>query len=177
MPKATATKNVTGSVIEQPSTTLGTLAAKTGILTAGPAVTRGGKMLSSSIQGSLFGGTSGDPSVQWGVANGDITLAELEAFLELDGPKSPAEISEGEIASRGRYIRTLGVLSPDPANRHVMIDIDNESLKGLKFSESGEPAVPGWNWWFYNQHPSAAMTTGGVVIMQCRNFVEWNPSG
>ncbi len=134
-------------------------------------------MLSTTIHGGLFGGTSGDPSLMWGVANGDLTLAELEPFFELDGPKSPAEIAESEVASRGRVIRTLGVLSPDPANAKVMIDMVNESLKGLKFSESGEPAVPGWNWFVYNQHPSAAFTTGAVLLMQCRNFVEWNPSG
>ncbi len=164
-------------MIEQVDFAITTLAARTGLIIAGPAVTRGGRMLSTSIQGSLSGGTAGDPGLMWGVMNGDFTLAELEAYLELSGPTSPALIAEEEVASRGRNIRVLGLVSPDPGNSKGVVDHDNISLKGLKFSESGEGADPGWDWWVYNTSSVTAFTTGGRFAFQVRNFVEWNPSG
>ncbi len=175
--KATTSKNETGSVIEQVSFTIGTLAALTGLIIPGPVVTRGGKLLSTSLSGGHQGGTLGDPKLTWGVMNADFTLAELEAFLELDGPLSPELKVESEISSRGKYIRTLGVIDPSPGSARSCIYMDNVSLKGLKFSESGEGSSAGWDWWVYNTSAATPMTTGGFVEFQARDFVEWNPSG
>ncbi len=134
-------------------------------------------MLSSSISGGYNGGTAGDPILTWGVMNGDFSLAELDEFLQLDGPVSPVLKTESEIASRGRFIRTLGALDPSPGSAKAVIDLENVSLKGLGFSESGEGAAPGWKWWVMNPSKTSPMTTGGFVEFQVRNFVEWNPSG
>ncbi len=177
MPTQRTSKKNTGSVIEQPSFTIATLAARTGMIVNGPAVTRGGRMLSSSIQGGFHGGTAGNPPLMWGVMNGEFTLAELEAFLELNGPNSPVLKAENEVASRGAFIRTLGVVSPDPGSAKGIVDLMNIPLKGLKFSESGEGGDPGWDWWVYNVSAAKAFDTGGFFEIQCRNFVEWNPSG
>ncbi len=108
---------------------------------------------------------------------GDLTLAELEAFLELDGPLTPNDIAGMEIASRGRVIRSIGTLDPTPGSAKSSIDLENYALKGLKFSETGEAGQGGWNWWVYNISDTTAMTTGAEVVFQARNFVEWNPSG
>ncbi len=178
MPKSsTNTKRDTGSVLEQPRITIGTLAARTGITVAGPVVTRGGRLLSSSIHGGINGGTLGDPHLIWGAMVGDLSLAELEAFLELDGPLTPNNIPDVEIASRGRVIRSIGTLDPSPGSARSVIDMDNHSQKGLKFSEAGEGSQGGWDWWVYNISDTTPMTTGSEVVFQARNFVEWNPSG
>ncbi len=176
MPKTTS-KRETGSVVEVRSFTVGTLAARTALVSSGPAVTRGGRLLSSTIAGGLDSGTLGDPKLAFGIMNGDFTQAELEAFLELNGPLSPALIAESEIASRGRHIRTLGVIDPSPGSAAGVIFLENKSLSGLVFSEAGEGADPGWDWWIYNLSPTTAMTTGGLFGFSARNFVEWNPSG
>ncbi len=170
-------KQQTGSVIEQPTFTIGTLAARTSIFVDGPAITRGGKMLSSSIHGALRAGTSGDPSLLLGLVKGDMTQAEVEAYLELDGPGTPELVSENEVASRGRFIRRLAIISPDPSNPCSVLSMDSHSMKGLKFSESGEGAKGGWQWFVYNISAAGAFTTGGFFEMQVSNFVEWNPSG
>ncbi len=169
--------NQTGSVIEQPSFTIGTLAARTSLFVDGPAVTRGGKMLSSSIHGSLHGGTAGDPPLLLCLVRGDMTQAEAEAYLELDGPGSPELISESEVATRGRLIRRLAVLSPDPGSSRNVISLTNHSMKGLKFSETGEGAKGGWQWFVYNISAAKAYTTGAFCEVQVSNFIEWNPSG
>ncbi len=176
MPTRTSNKN-TGSVVEQPNFVVGTLAARTGITVAGPIVTRGGKLLSSTISGGVHGGTLGDPILTWGIMNGDFTLAELEAFLELDGPLTPDDKISQEIASRGRFIRSLGTLDPSPGSASATVFLDNVSLKGLEFSEVGESSLAGWDWWIYNPSSTTAFTTGAEVVFQARNFVSWNPSG
>ncbi len=177
MPTAVRSKNKTGSVIEQPSFTVGTLAARTSLFVDGPAVTRGGKILSSTIHGSLHGGTAGDPPLLLGLVRGDMVQAEVEAYLELDGPGSPELVSEGEIATRGRLIRRLAVLSPDPGSSRNTISEDNKSMKGLAFSETGEGNKGGWQWFVYNISAAKAFTTGSFCELQVSNFVEWNPSG
>jgi len=177
MPKTSTKKKDTGSVIEQPRITIGTLAARTGATVAGPVLTRGGRLLSSSIHGGINGGTLGDPQLIWGTMVGDLTLAELEAFLELDGPLTPNDISAVEISSRGRVIRSHGTLDPSPGSAKSVIDMDNISQKGLQFSEAGEGSQGGWDWWVYNISDTTPMTTGAEVVFQARNFVEWNPSG
>ncbi len=164
-------------MIEQVSFTVGTLAALVGLIVAGPAVTRGGRLLSTNLAGGHRGGTAGDPKLLFGIMNGDFSLGELDEFLQLDGPTSPNLKTESEIASRGRYIRSLGVIDPSPGSSASVIWFDNVSLKGLEFSESGEGSSPGWDWWIFNISQTTAMTTGGLVEFQARNFVEWNPSG
>ncbi len=164
-------------MIEQLLFTVATLAARTGLVVAGPQVTRGGRLLSSTIQSGHRGKTLGDPKLVWGIANADFTLAELETFFELDGPLNPELKVEAEIASRGKFIRTLGVLDPSPGSAKSAIDLMNTPLKGLAFSEAGESSAAGWDWWIYNISSGSPMTTGGFVELQCRNFVEWNPSG
>lgn len=163
--------------MEQITFTIATLAARTGLVVPSPQVTRGGKLLSSSIHGGIHGGTLGDPPLIWGVASADLALAELEAFLELDGPLSPALIAEGEIASRGKWIRSLGTLDPSPGSAGAMVALDNIAQKGLRFPEVGEGSAGGWDWWVYNPSVATPFTSGALVSLQIRNFVEWNPSG
>ncbi len=177
MPKAQTSKKDTGSVIEQVTFTIATLAARTGLVVPSPQLTRGGRLLSSTIHGGIHAGTSGNPPLIWGVAAGDLTLAELEAFLELDGPTSPALIAESEIASRGRVIRSLGTMDPSPGSAGSIVSQINTSMKGLKFSEVGEGSAGGWDWWVYNPSVATAFDTGAIVSLQIRNYVEWNPSG
>ncbi len=177
MPTVSTPKRETGSVIEQISQAIGTLAARTGLVVPSPQVTRGGKLLSSSIHGGILGGTLGNPPLIWGVAASDLTLAELEAFLELDGPLSPTLIAESEVASRGKFIRSIGTMDPSPGSGMAMVALDNQSMKGLRFPEVGEGSAGGWDWWFYNPSSTTAFDTGARVELQIRNFVEWNPSG
>ncbi len=165
-----STKQETGSVINKSSITIATLAKNTGIISASPALTRGGKMLSYSANGGLNGATLGDGPLIFGVMSGDLTLAELEAYLELEGPLTPADVTASEVASRGKRIRVLGTLSAS----NPEVALDNRKMSGLRFAEAAE-TTNAWNTWVYN--PGAAFTTGATLELVERVFVEWNPSG
>ncbi len=161
------------SVMEGQSSTMGTLAALTALALSGPTVLRGGKLL--SVRGSIrvFSATPGDGPWMTGVMNADLTAAELLAYLVLAGPLRPDDVTVREVASRGKFVRTLGVLQPQGDGSSASIYLDDRSLKGLKFSESGEGA--GWDWWIVNL--GAAMTTGASWGPVTQTFVQWNPSG
>ncbi len=167
---ATTPKKEVGSVINKSSITLGTLAKNTGILSQSPDVTRDGKMLSYSANGGLNNFTSGEGPVLWGVCSSDLSLAELEQYLELEGPLSPADLVGQERASRGKNIRILGTLT----FQRDSIELMNHKMSGLKFAESSE-TTGGWSTFAYNL--GAALTTGALIEILERVFVEWNPSG
>ncbi len=159
------TKKEVGSVINKSSITLGTLAKNTGLLSQSPDVTRGGKIISYSAQGGLNGFTAGKGPILWGVCSSDLSLAELEQYLELEGPLSPSDIVGMERASRGKNIRVLGTLS----TQRDWIDLHNHKMSGLKFAEAGE-TTGGWSTFVYNL--GTALTTGTIVEILERVFVE-----
>ncbi len=122
---------------------------------------------------SIFGLTPGDGPFYMGVMGGDLVLSELEAYLELQGPSRPDDITNMEIASRGKHIRHLGMLVPSGNGSIAALRMDNVRMSALKFSESGEGS--GWKWWLYNMGP--ALTTGATWSIVSQSFVRWNPSG
>jgi len=162
-----------GSVNQVDSVALSTLALNTGIIRAGPVVTRGGKCLSARAAMSIFGLTAGDGPWLFGIFNTDLTLAELEQYLELNGPLTPNDLTNKEIASRGKFIRTLGLITPHADGKTASAYVNNQSLSGLKYSESGEGA--GWSWFIYNR--GLAMQTGATWAIWASVFVQWNKSG
>ncbi len=166
-----------GSVIDQFSITITTLAARTGLIAGSPVMTRGGRLLSGSFHGGVEEGTELDPTLLWEIIRGDLTLAELEEYLELNGPTTPELVTESKRATRGAIIRVLGSLSVNSRNAKSVVDMRNHSLSGLKFSESGEGVSGGWNYFVYNTSSQNPMATGAFFACQVQLFVEWNPSG
>ncbi len=156
------------------ATALGTLNNSTGILIAGPALTRGGRALSVVGSQSISILTPGDGPFEFGIMAGDLTLTELEAYLELGGPLTPSDRAAVEVASRGRYLRRLGILVPQGNGTVACTWMPNTSLSGLRFSEAGE-AQGGWDWWLYNQ--GRDLTTGSSWQVSAGVFCEFNPSG
>ncbi len=152
-----------------------TLATLTAILKAGPVVQRGGSCLSVRGSMTIHSVTPGDGPWLCGYMNSDLSLAELEAFLELGGPLTPADITAVEVASRGKMIRTLGVMVPAGNGSSAVLQLDNRTLSGLRFSETGEATGAGWSYWMYNLGP--AMATGAVWVQATQTFTRFNKSG
>ncbi len=136
-------------------------------------MTRGGRLLSVRGSHGISGLTAGDGPWTFGLSC-NLTLAQLEAYLENGGPTSPSETDKVEIATRGARCRQLGVLSPTGNGTTAVVYMDNVPLKGLRFSESGEDDS-GWDWWLFNLGP--AMQTAATWNVQYAMFVEFNPSG
>ncbi len=165
-------KPETGSVLDQSAIALGTLAAGALLSSSGPAMTRGGKIISATLQGGLRGITEGEGPIMWGIAQADLSDAEIEEFLELEGPLAPSQVTESEIASRGRRIRVLGTVGIGHSS--CVINMHNHKMSGLRFSEASE-TTNGWKWWVYNL--GAALTTGSTLELFAKLFTQWNPSG
>ncbi len=128
-----------------------------------------------SVRGSISVDaiTPGDGPFLVGIAAKQISTTLLEGWLENNGPEGPDKTAKVEIASRGRFIRHLGVLQPQGDGSSAIHYLDNKGLSGLRFSEEDEGA--GWTYWLYNQGP--AMTTGALFRVAVQNFVRFNPSG
>ncbi len=104
----------------------------------------------------------------YGVMSSDLTLAELEEWLETDGPLNPSDIVGQERASRGRFIRILGSMH-NSGNGLMAVDfIKNESLGGLKIGED----AGGYTYWIYNL--DATLTTGATWRIATQTFARWD---
>ncbi len=160
----------TGTVIDKISITLSTLAQSAILTSAGPAVTRGGKIISSTFLGGINTFTSGNGPLIWGIFDSTMTSAQVEAYLENEGPLAPTDTAKAEIATRGKNLRILGVLTPSLN----IASLVNRKMSGLRFAEVDESAS-GWTTFIYNLGP--ALDTGAEFDLLAVHFVQWNPSG
>ncbi len=159
------------TVTQSQDTSLGTLSARTSILNVGPVMTRGGKLLSVRGAHAVHQMTAGDGPFIIGVMWKGLSTTLLEEFLEIVGPVTPSAVVPSERSNRGEDIRTLGVLTPRGDGTVCVFHMDNQSLKGLRFTEE----EAGWSWWLYNI--GQQLTTGAIWTAATQCFVKFNPSG
>ncbi len=161
------------SVTEIATLALGALAAKDLTSVAGPVMTRGGVIISSTIAAVISDPDEGDGPYVLGLAANGLTGTEIEEFLEIGGPVSPGDKVAMEKASRGQWIRTLGMLGPQNALflSSTSLFLKNESIR-LRFTEESA----GWQWWIYNLS-DAALVAGSSLQILGRHFVEFNKGG
>ncbi len=131
------------------------LATKTGVVASFDETVDSRTLLTSIVaKWGLEGLTDGEGPILVGVAHGDYTLAEIEAYLENTGSWNESDLIQSrEIAKR--LIREVGMLSSDE-------DMLND----------GKPVKTKLNWilnegvtldlWAYNVS-TGTLTTGGVV--------------
>ncbi len=168
----TRRQGITATVSNIPSVALGTLANKTGVLIAGPVMTRGGRLISLRMASIVHTLTAGDGPFLYGISDKSLSLAELEAFLEQNGPVTPSDKVAMELQSRGKVVRTLGIIAPVAAGLTAVTPyLKNESVSGLRFTEE----EAGWNYWIWNMGP--ALTAGSTWQSQVQSFVEFQESG
>ena len=140
-----------------PSFTIGTLAAKTGVLGLKHVITQ--NFQASLYQGVFdFRGATLGEAVLFGVAGGDLTLTEIEACIESVPLMSR---STTEIEASRRNVQILAMLSLD---RPILID------KGNRLPMYRENV--GIQFFAYNAS-SAAMTTGGVLSGNIWTYGRW----
>ncbi len=159
------------TVADQNGIALGTLAAETLLVLAGPVMTRGGRLLSVRGLVSIRNLTAGDGPLMFLIADKALSTTQITEYIELDGPKTPDEVPGKERASRGSQIRTLGMLLGVGAGTVAGLFIDNKGLSGLKFSEE----ATGWQYCVYNL--GKTMTTGSTLAVALQFFTEFNASG
>ncbi len=134
---------------------------------AGPVMTQGARLISITGNFNVSGLTVGEGSFLFGIMSGDLSVSELEEYLELNGPLSSSDIVGAERASRGRHIRVLGVLTPHGNGAVASAFLKNVSLSGLLVPED----AAGYEFWIYNL--SAALTTGSTFRVGTQIFAKW----
>ncbi len=160
------------SVCEQVVLALSTLAGNTVLSADSPIMTRGGTLVSTTIAAAFRSADTKDGPLLWGVADKALSNAQVEGFLENQGPVSPSEPATSEIASRGNRIQPLGILQVHPAGVGEVPAsfLRNEPIR-LAFTEEGA----GWRWWVYNM--GATFVAGSDVQIVAKSFVKFRKSG
>ncbi len=157
---------------EARSQALGALAAQAGILIGTKlAITDSFRMLKAVGSFVMDGLTSGESEgLLLFIANGDLTLAEAEAAIELSGPVDRSDRVNGPIAER--FVQLVGATADgSSAVKAVMLD-----------AHTGAPVIvakprwtfgqnDSWNWIVYNN--GAALTTGATIKLRTQCFGVW----
>ncbi len=148
---------------------LGTLATNTAIQMAGPVTTHDVRLISITGLFSVARLTAGEGNFMYGISSADLSLSELEAYLENNGPLTPSDIVGKEVSTRGRYIRVLGKLTPSGNGGQAADFLKNVSLSGLKIAED----AGGYDFWIYNLDD--ALSTGATFRVATQIFGKWLP--
>ncbi len=103
-----------------------------------------------------------------GIADGDYTLAEIEASLESTGPAGPNDTVISEIVER--FVILLGSIDRETGTEAIFENNHGGHMmeKNLRWTFS---RTKSWNFFIYNL--GAALTTGATVIIKPKEFGVW----
>ncbi len=157
---------------EQRSVNLSTLAAGAAILVGTKlAMTDDFRMLRSEVQAHLAGGTAGDvEGLIFGLADGDLTVAEIAATILANGPLDANDIVTGNIAMRPVWNMGVAITNFDGTDGFYQGEANSPMLivkPRWTFS-----ATKSWNWFVFNDTGSA-LTTGASTFILAKNFGVW----
>ncbi len=155
---------------ESKSQDVGTLAfgAALFVTTALPTLERF-RMLKTELIATVISVTTGELNGLFlGLADGDLTLPEIEASIEQNGPVGPNDTVANEVALRP--IWWLGATDRETGSELVF-----ENERGGHMMEATPrwtfARTKGWNLFIYNL--GAAPTTGATVKVRQKSFGVW----
>ncbi len=155
---------------ESRSQVLGTLANQTGLLIGTKIATvERFRMLKTEVTSSVIDATAGElGGLVFGLADGDLTLAEIEAAIEVTGPLGPNDITSTNVAMRPVWF--MGGITVPPGTDGLFLNEEGgptmESKPRWTFA-----SIKSWNFFVYNM--GAALTTGATVIIKSKSFGVW----
>ncbi len=133
------------------------------------------RILKSDITAVIRGLTSteGNGLVLY-MAEGDLTQAESEANIELDGPRRLGDQVSEEVASR--WVRRVGITLGDSVNTERVFSGKHgggllEMTPRWTFRRGRTVGNGGWNWGVFNS--GATLTTGAVVDIVATHYGVW----
>lgn len=155
---------------ESRSQTLAALDAEGGVLVGTKLVTlERFRMLKLEVYAVIKNLTTGEGTgLLFGLADGDYTIAEIEAAIETDGPLGPNDTVAAELAMRpiwwmGAVDRETGTeaIFENEQGGHRMVFNPRWTFSRTK----------SWNFFVYNL--GAQLTTGSSVIIRAKSFGVW----
>ncbi len=145
--------------------TIGALAQNAAVLGALWTPTHDVKVITLEAIWSYFSKTAGEGPVEFGVADGDLSLAEIEEYLELTYTEPFDRIARERA---GRHVRRIGAFT------------DTEQADGV--ANDGQPIRTKLNWkigagnglipWWYNRG-SGVMAAGMLTRIEGTCFAVW----
>ncbi len=167
-------KDGKGVIIQQAlAQTLGTLAANTGIiLGTNLATVERFRMLKSDVFCVITAGTGAElGGLELYLADGDLTLAEIEETIEANGPLGPNDITTSNRAMRPVFRVGAVVLGIAGASDAIHLrGLDGSPLLEVK-PRWTFASVKSWNWVIYNA--GLVLTTGSSANIRARSFGVW----
>jgi len=155
---------------ENRSQALGTLAALSAlIIGTNLATTERFRMLKAEIWATLTGLTTGEGTgLLFGLADGDLSVAEIEEAIESNGPLGPNDTVTEEQASRAVWL--FGAIDRETGTEAIFENEDGGHMLVLK-PRWTFASVKSWNWFVYNM--GAAPTTGATIFIRGKSFGVW----
>ncbi len=150
---------------------LGALAAKDAVAFAGLAITDGFRILKSELHAVVTGLTAGEATgLLFGIANGDLTAAEIEQSIEATGPLNGSDRQPAEQAER--WVKALGASNMKDVTS-VSVVIENEAGGPIITSKNRWTynEANSWKWWIYNN--GGSLTTGGLFQLVATHYGVW----
>ncbi len=160
-------------VRERASQALGTLADGVVILLGGLTPTEDFRMLKSEVIAYIIGLTAGDDmnGLLFGIANGELSVAEIKECLEIAGPLDRNDRDGHEKALRN--VKILGAIGQIG---------ETDTVAQFK-NENGGPTLinkhrwtynnpEGWSYFLYN-NTGSAMITGSTCKLYATNYGVW----
>ncbi len=155
---------------ENRSQVIGTLGALTALLigTNIPMNTRF-RMLKTELYATMTGVTTGDMrGMIFGLADGDLTVAEVEEAIEANGPLGPNDQISEAIAERPVWF--LGAVDSELGTTVIFENETGGHMLSLK-PRWTFALTKSWNWFVYNM--GAAPTTGATLFFRAKHFGVW----
>ncbi len=167
-------KNNTGQILRnQLSIAIGALANKAGIIvTTKLGLAEDFRMLKTEVTADITGLTTNEGNnLVLVLADGDLTLPEVEAQLDLAGPINPSSKIDDEVSLR--YCNEVAVAVQNAENATALMFLDKQT--GGPFivvkPRWSFHKVASWNWIIYNR--GASITTGATVRVIEKVFGIW----
>ncbi len=165
-------KQGTGTIIrENVTTALGALAAQAAIDLTGEFLTEDFRDLKATGVVTVTGLTAGEgKGLQLYMTNGELTAAEMEEAVELNGPADRNDRLSQERAER--WVRLVGTVSRmDPADTEAVF-MNPEGGHILVVKPRWTFSNPeGWGWVIYND--GATLTTGASGLVKMTHYGVW----
>ncbi len=169
-------KDGKGAIIrEQRLQALTTLAATTAIFIGTKLATvEDFRILKTEVFAFVNGCTADETEgLVFGIADGVLSLAEVEAAMELNAPVNPNDTPNAEEAER--FVKVIGLNDGDITATKTSFHFRDGKTNGLMMQMNVRwtfNAGDSWNWFVYNR-ANGLLTTGSTVLMQATNYGVW----
>jgi len=148
------------------------LSAHDAVKFAGPVITEDFRLLKTEVVAMVNALTQGQgEGMIFGIANGELTAAEIEEAIEANGPLDRND-RQGQERSE-RNVKILGVSRLDGTSTQTEKQFENVDGGLIMVSKHrwtySNPE--GWAWFIYN--PGGTLTTGSTLQLSATHYGVW----